>query len=122
MRLLVSALIAVLSITSCDEQDVLCTMEFRMLSVKVSGDSTVRMYTVDVRNKDTIEGYEIFDSNWCFADDGEWFNRLKRDEKRTINIVALSKSGKTVKAECVITRDACHIDKVAGPQSIEYPL
>ena len=121
MRLLVASLIAALSITSCDEQDVMCTMEFRMLSIEVLGDSTARMYTIDVRKGDTVEGHEIFDSNWCFADDGEWFNRLKKDEKRTLEVTAISTGGKKINTSCVITRDECHIEKVSGPKSISYP-
>mgnify|MGYP000090534068 CR=1 FL=1 len=112
--------LALLILNSCENKDVLCTMEFRMLSVEILGDSTDRVYSIDSRNGDTIEGYEIFDSNWCFADDGEWFNRLKENEKRTINVKAISKSGKSVSATCVVTRDACHIEKVSGPNSIAY--
>lgn len=121
MKLLVASVIAALLINSCDEQDVLCTMEFRMLSIEVFGDSTIRMYTIDNRKGDTIEGYEIFDSNWCFADDGEWFNRLKTDEKRTLVVTAISNGGKKINTSCVITRDECHIEKVSGPKSISYP-
>ncbi len=119
--LLTLSAVPVIILNSCENKDVICTMEFRMLSVEILGDSTDRIYSIDSRNGDTIDGYEIFDLNWCFADDGEWFNRLKEDENRTVSITAISKGGKSVKTSCVITRDACHIEKVSGPGKIIYP-
>ena len=133
-NLLFKSLIAVtvLSMLQCKPSEtdgncatVMCTMEFRMLTVSIK-DKAGNFYKADKVETYTQAGKMIYsqtspsflpDSSYTVIDD----NNLK-DLSKNVNTeldFKIFKDGSVIKtSKYVVTADCCHISKVSGPDQI----
>jgi hypothetical protein len=119
-----SSLALILLIISSCTPEVMCTMDFRMVTVRIKNGTAVRSMVIDLKTKDTLSSEVIWSdstqADFRVADDGEIFNRLKKGEKRDFRFVAFNINKREITGDFVISRDECHILKVSGPSELSF--
>lgn len=112
-----------LILSSCTPE-VMCTMDFRMVTVKIKNGAAVRTMVIDQKTNDTFSSEMVWSdstqADFKVADDGEIFNRLKKGEKRDFRFVAYNIYKREISGNFVISRDDCHIVKVSGPSELSF--
>jgi hypothetical protein len=105
---------------SCQNHDVNCTEEFRMIGMIVTRDSLTDFYTVRVSVSDTIRfqgniGYP--ENNWYPVLDDNYQSKISGSQD-TFRFIGETNDTIVVDENFVIKADACHISKVSGADSI----
>ncbi|MCZ2277329.1 MAG: hypothetical protein LC117_05310 [Bacteroidia bacterium] len=107
--------------TSCGEKDksVACTLEFRQISVKITGEKLDEWYTIRLKNNDTIrwetghtagaEYYPVLDDSYQPKLEG------KTEEFR---FLGFKNNVMLVNEPFIISADKCHINLVNGKSEI----
>jgi len=123
---------SILSLLQCKKETtkgncalVMCTMEFRMLTVTIK-DKAGNFYKADKVETYTPTGKMIFsqsspsflpDSSYVVIDDNN-MKDLTKNVHTTLDF-KIYKAGAVVKiVKYVVTADCCHISKVSGPDQI----
>ena len=120
--LIVLALIQILSSCSTknDVPQVMCTEEFRTVSLTVTGDSLTSFYTVRESTSDTIryQGYNLYSlsNTYPVLDDSYRSMIFNREERFTF--IGLLNKAIVVNEPFVIGADECHIYKVSGKEEV----
>lgn len=111
-------------IWGCEDEDpvneVICTEEFLMIGVKVTGEELTDFYTLRVSTSDTIrftngDTYPLV--NWYPILDDSYQPILEGTEEEFLFVGELDGS-ELLRETYVIGADQCHIFRQSGPQSI----
>lgn len=99
--------------------EIACTEEFRMISIKVIGDSLSDFYTLRTSTNDTIRSENFFpEANWYPVVDDNFSSKLKNSQETFVFIGKINDSV-VVRENFVISADECHINKVSGVEEVE---
>ena len=96
---------------------IMCTEEFRMITLKVNGNKLDEAFTVDQKSKKTVKVADDMSGDSYVVLDDTYVKTLLngRGNFRFIGKI----NGKTVvDASFVISADCCHITKVSGPETV----
>lgn len=117
-------LLMVLMLAACSgnssDKEVICTEEFRIIGVAVSGGRLSDFYTIRVSTNDTIrytenEIYPIV--NWYPILDDSYQSVLEGNQE-DFYFIGKSENDIVIEQFYNISADKCHIFKVNGPESI----
>lgn len=117
ISLILSMLFVVMLSFQC-KKDSACTMEFRIVSIQVIGESLDDFYTIRNSNGDTLR-YENFapDQNtYTVLDDN--FHVYLKNAIENFTFIGVIGGQKVVEESFVIKGDNCHFEKVSGPGSV----
>lgn len=116
------SLLAVAGLSSCDDSitrdEVACTMEFRFVTIKVSGEPLTDYYTVRLSTSDTIRTKHpdsTIDKAYVVLSDN--YQKKLENREDTFRFIGKRASG-DVQEDFVISADRCHISKVSGKSEI----
>jgi hypothetical protein len=117
--ILLAVLLAACS-TDANEEEVICTEEFIVIGVKVSGATLSDYYTVRVSNNDTIRftnnsTYPI--GNWYPILDDTYQTILENTEEDFIFYGKIN-DATVVNEAYIIGADQCHIKKISGASQV----
>lgn len=123
--LLLSLGIMAIALASCDKgkancNNVVCTMEYRMISVRIvdANDSAVVLddhFTIRKKTGDTaarFSGYVSPDNSYTVVGDEQTKNLYNSQEP--YRFVGIKNGAVVVDEEYIISADCCHISKVSG--------
>ena len=103
------------------DEGVLCTEEFRIISVKITGGQFDEFYTVRKANNDTIRLNPFnggsFEDFYPVLDDS-YHSKLKNDQD-TFTFHGFLESQLLIKEDYIIKADQCHIELVNGKTEIQ---
>ena len=121
--LLIFTILLALGCSKSDDPDeIICSDEFRMIGLTVTGGSLDDFYTVRESTKDTIRFtdngiYPI--SRWYPVLDDSYQEILK-DTEEHFYFCGFADADQVVHEPFIIGADACHIFKVSGKESVAY--
>lgn len=110
-------------LAGCDEDDtvdeIICTEEFRMIGVRITGGEIDDFYTVRISNGDTIrfsqDTYPLV--NWYpILDDS--YQPVLEGTVEDFTFVGVQDGNLVIQQNYEIGADQCHIFRQSGPQSI----
>ena len=114
-----------IALQDCPE-DLMCTMDFRLLSVQINADQNNRPDSVQtvlnsdqktILNRKKSEDIESLSSGWILATDSDMHLVSRNGTAVTLNIY---KAGQIIHSqEYVIAHDCCHIQLKEGPREIQ---
>jgi hypothetical protein len=115
-------LLIVASFMACKDDtgnnDVICTEEFVIVGVKITGAVPDDFFTVRTANMDTIRLDGNFPvGNWYPVLDDS-FQPLLQDEREEFYFVAVAANEVIINQRYEIGADKCHIIRFAGPSEI----
>lgn len=112
--------VSILIIISCTkDEEVICTMEYRYISIDVKGGILDDFYTIRKYTGDTIrnEKDNIIGNNSYIILSDNYQNKIKNKEEIFIFKGYITDS-LVVNEQYVIKADECHIDYVSGKKEI----
>ena len=112
--------VSILIIISCTkDEEVICTMEYRYISIDVKGGILDDFYTIRKYTGDTIrnEKDNIIGSNSYIILSDNYQNKIKNKEEIFIFKGYITDS-LVVNEQFIIKADECHIDYVSGKKEI----
>lgn len=105
-----------------DNQEVICSDEFKMIGVKVIGGKLDNFYTIRPSTTDTIRftaSGQFPLNNWYpILDDS--FQSLLEGMREDFVFVGIKTSQEVVREQYSIGADVCHIIKYSGPIEVSY--
>ena len=120
MKSLLIVLIAGVLIASCDPS-VVCTQEFRAVTVFNAGLPLTKTYTLDNTNGDTLAKYDIWTAETYVVVSDLEMNRIGTNQTRQFTFYG-ERNGNIVCQEVyTISTDMCHITKVSGADTLLCP-
>lgn len=118
-------ILAIIMFVSCKSESqnnsVVCTMEFRTITINVQGDTLDHFYTIKVTSGDTIRlnsGNTFGSNTYPVLDDSYQSNIANRTEQ--FRFVGLKNNAIIVDELFTIKADLCHIEYVNGNQIIYF--
>jgi hypothetical protein len=119
------AFLLILVMSACsdgDDSEIICTEEFRIIGVKVSGGALSDYYTIRTSTADTIrfagdQGYPI--GNWYPVLDDS-FQVLLEGTEEEFSFAGEVDGSRVVNAIFIIGADVCHVYKKSGPAEISF--
>ena len=112
--------VSILILISCTkDEEVICTMEYRYISIDVKGGILDDFYTIRKYTGDTIrnEKDNIIGSNSYIILSDNYQNKIKNKEEIFIFKGYITDS-LVVNEQFIIKADECHIDYVSGKKEI----
>ena len=112
--------VSILILISCTkDEEVICTMEYRYISIDVKGGILDDFYTIRKYNGDTIryEKDNIIGNNSYIILSDNYQNKIKNKEEIFIFKGYITDS-LVVNEQFIIKADECHIDYVSGKKEI----
>ena len=112
--------VSILIIISCTkDEEVICTMEYRYISIDVKGGRLDDFYTIRKYTGDTIrnEKDNIIGNNSYIILSDNYQNKIKNKEEIFIFKGYITDS-LVVNEQFIIKADECHIDYVSGKKEI----
>ena len=122
MKLWLTYLAFGIVLLSCKKKDddVACTMEFRMVQIRVIGAPLEDYYTIRESTGDTLR-HDSFSSGeteyYTVLDDN--FQSVLKGKTETFRFVGIQNDLVVVNEPIVIRADACHIEYVSGKLEVE---
>lgn len=109
--------------TSCAEKEkpVMCTMEFRTVTIKVNGAPLDEFFTIRLKSNDTLRlsRENIMEENvYPVLDDG--FQKMLESKTEEFRFIGFKNNVMVVNEPFVIRADKCHIEYVSGRRETEY--
>ena len=109
--------IALFSLPSCNDKGIICTEEFAMVGITVSGQALDRCFTIRLSTSDTLSTNSFHFENWYTIATDELREDL-RNRKENFRFYGLINDSVVVMEDYVIGADDCHIYKVSGRDSV----
>ncbi len=116
------SLFCIVILSTCNDfisrDEVVCTEEFRYITIKVSGEPLTEYYTVRLSDSDTIRpnpADAVFDKIYIVLSDN--YQKKLENKKDTFRFIGKRESG-IVRENFVISADHCHISKISGKSEI----
>jgi len=108
----------VISCNKKENSEIACTMEFRIITVEISGPELDDFYSIQISNGDTLrfDVYTRINNLYPIVDDS--FSVKEGIEKR-IDFVAI-RGDQIRKSPYTFTSDGCHIIKKSGLEVIDF--
>lgn len=115
--------ILALVFSSCAEKEkpVMCTMEFRTVSIIVNGDPLDEFFTIRLKTNDTLRlsSDNLIDPNtYPVLDDS--FQKILEGKTEEFRFLGFKNNVMVVNEPFVIRADKCHIEYVSGKKETEY--
>jgi len=102
--------------SACDVE-VACTLEFRSVSIELTGGVPDDFYTLRTSTGDTLRfSNDGFGDTFYTVIDDSWQDELQGSEEEFV-FEALLDGAVVVSETFVIEADLCHINKVSGPET-----
>ncbi len=116
------SLFCIVALQSCNDftarDEIVCTEEFRYITIKVSGEPLTEYYTVRLSDSDTIRpnpADAVFDKTYIVLSDN--YQQKLENKKDTFQFIG-KREGGMVREDFVISADHCHINKISGKSEI----
>lgn len=110
-------IIGLLSLISCEPIG-LCTKEFVVVSINITGKSLTQAYTVREKTKDTLT-YSFYEGTERYTVLDDNFQSDLEDQQEEFIFVGKINDTIVIQEKFIIKADKCHIEKVSGPSKID---
>ena len=118
--LIILLFLASFSFLACEDilDPIVCTEEFRFVSLEVSGGELDGFFTIRKDTGDTIrfDQQALFDNNYPVLDDT--FQETLEGNTEDFEFVGFQQDNEVVREIFEIKADKCHIEKVSGAVSV----
>lgn len=110
-------------LTSCAEKEkpVMCTMEFRTITIMVKGEPLDEFFTIRLKSNDTLRlslDNMTGENYYPVLDDS--FQKLLEGKTEEFRFIGFKNNVMVVNEPFVIKADKCHIEYVSGRRETEY--
>jgi len=108
--------------TACNQKtkEIICTEEFRMITIAIDGPELEDYYTLRVKTGDTIRPTQRLPKtsiqNYTVLDDN--FQKSLQGKKETFIFIGIIDGKTAVQEDFVIEADACHVYKNSGAELV----
>jgi hypothetical protein len=109
--------------SSCSQKDkpVICTKEFRTISITVKGEPLDEYFTIRIKTNDTIRiGRENVPGENIYPVLDDNFQKLIEGKTEEFRFIGYKNHEMVVNEPFVISADKCHINYVSGKLETEY--
>lgn len=109
--------------TSCadKEKPVMCTMEFRTITITVKGEPLDEFFTIRLKSNDTLRlGRENMTEENMYPVLDDSFQKMLEGKTEEFRFIGYKNNVMVVNEPFVIRADRCHIEYVSGRKETEY--
>ncbi|TVQ75757.1 MAG: hypothetical protein EA358_11000 [Flavobacteriales bacterium] len=106
-----------LLLSSCNDDDIYCTEEFRVISIEVVGEPLTEHYSIRQSNSDTIRHNDEGGQTYTVLDDN-YLSQLK-NQQDTFRFQGFINDTLRVDELFVIKADECHVIYVSGRRRVQ---
>ncbi len=109
--------------TSCAEKEkpVMCTMEFRTVTITVKGEPLDEFFTIRLKANDTIRfNHDNIPEENVYPVLDDSFQKLLEGKTEEFRFIGYKNNMMVVNEPFVIRADKCHIEYVSGRKETEY--